>query len=214
MAKSKTEANFMEHLKPLLLAGGDASELEAAAQALAGLSPEDRDLLAAVQESPYRLTTLEQFREFPANTEYFVLEPNIRKVEDVGWRYLAQHLDVLLPPELLDAIDPVPFGNHAMQEEQGCFTSRGYLTLSGDEWEHERPREKQTEKKLSIKERLEQSRKECAGQSKAQPIGKSLRRSDKEVPLCSIMTMTKIIPLPPSSPTWASTTRAPLWANG
>ena len=72
-------------------------------------------------------------------------------------------------PELLDAIDPVPFGNHAMREEQGCFTSRGYLTLSGDEWEHERPRERQTEKKPSIKERLEQSRKECANQSKAQP---------------------------------------------
>ena len=136
----------MEHLKPLLPAGGDARELEAAAQALAGLSPENRDLLAAVQESPFRLTALEQFREFPANTEYFILEPNISKVEDVGWRYLAQHLDVLLPPELLDAIDPVPFGNHAMQEEQGCFTSRGYLTLSGDEWEHERPRERQTEK--------------------------------------------------------------------
>ena len=48
MAKSKTEVNFMEHLKPLLPAGGDASELETAAQALAGLSPEDRDLLAAV----------------------------------------------------------------------------------------------------------------------------------------------------------------------
>lgn len=137
MAKSKAEVNFMEHLKPLLPAGGDASELEAAAQTLAGLSPENHDLLAAVQESPYRLTTLQQFREFPANTEYFVLEPNISKVEDVGWHYLAQHLDVLLPPELLDAIDPVPFGNHAMQEEQGCFTSKGYhgyfkqVSLSG-----------------------------------------------------------------------------------
>ena len=97
MAKSKTEINFKEHLKSLLPAGGDASELEAA-QALAGLSPENSDLLVSVQESPYRLTTLEQFREFPANTEYFVLEPNISKVEDVGWRYLAQHLDVLLPP--------------------------------------------------------------------------------------------------------------------
>ena len=113
------------------------------------------------------MTTLEQFREFPANTEYFVLEPNIRKVEDVGWRYLAQHLDVLLPPELLDAIDPVPFGNHAMREEQGCFTSRGYLTLSGDEWEHERPAE--PEKKPSIRERLEQGKKECAEKCKAQP---------------------------------------------
>ena len=167
MAKSKTEVNFMEHLKPLLPAGGDASELEAAAQALAGLSPEDRDLLAAVQESPFRLTTLEQFREFPANTEYFILEPNISKVEDVGWRYLAQHLDVLLPPELLDAIDPIPFGNHAIQEEQGCFTSRGYLTLSGDEWQHDRPQEKQTDRKPSIKERLEQSKQECMGKNKA-----------------------------------------------
>lgn len=45
------------------------------------------------------------------------------------------------------------------------------------------------------------------------PIGKSLRRSDKEVSLCPIMTMTKSIPLPLSSPTWANTTRAPLWAN-
>lgn len=169
MSLSKTETNFIEHLKPLLPAGGDASELEVAAQALAGLSPEDRDLLAAVQESPYRLTTLEQFREFPANTEYFVLESNIGKLDDVGWRYLAQHMDVLLPPELLGAIDPVPFGKHAMREERGYFTSKGYLTLSGDEWERERPREKQAKKKPSIKERLEQRRKECTGQSKAQP---------------------------------------------
>ncbi len=167
MAKSKTEINFMEHLNPLPPAGGDASELEAAAQALAGLSPEDRNLLAAVQESSYRLTTLEQFREFPANTEYFVLEPRIHNLETLGWRYLFIHTDIVFRDELLDAIDPVPFGNYAMQEEQGCFTSKGYLTLSGDEWVHKR--EKQAEKKPSIKERLEQSRKECANQSKAQP---------------------------------------------
>ena len=133
MAKSKTEVNFMEHLKPLLPAGGDASELEAAAQALAGLSPEDRDLLAAVQESPFRLTTLEQFREFPANTEYFILEPNIRKMEDVGWRYLAQHLDGLLPPDLLDAIDPVPFGNHAMQEVDVNDVTHLQIHISNDD---------------------------------------------------------------------------------
>ena len=143
-------------------------ELAAVAKAVAALSPEDRELLAAVQESPFRLTTLEQFREFPANTEYFILEANISKVEDVGWRYLAQHLDTLLPPELLDAIDPVPFGKYAVQKEQGCFTSRGYLTLSGDEWQHDRPQTKQTEKKSSIKERLEQSRQECQNKNKAQ----------------------------------------------
>ena len=168
MAKSKSDISLND-LKAMLPHEGSPAEQEAALRALTSLSQEDRNLLAAVQESPYHLTTLEQFREFPANTEYFILESNISKVEDVGWRYLAQHLDVLLPPELLDAIDPIPFGNHAIQEEQSCFTSRGYLTLSGDEWEHECPRERQIEKKLSIKERLEQSRKECADQSKAQP---------------------------------------------
>lgn len=167
MAESKSDPNFTEYLNPLLPAGGDASELEAATQALAGLSPEDRDLLGAVQESPYRLTTLEQFREFHANTEYFVLEPRIHNLKTLGWRYLFIHTDIVFRDELLKAIDPVPFGNHAIREEQGCFTSKGYLTLSGDEWMHKR--EKQPEKKPSIKERLEQSQKECAGQSKAQP---------------------------------------------
>ena len=38
-------------------------------------------------------------------------------LNDLGWRYLAQHMDMLLPPELLKAIDPVPFGKYAMQEE-------------------------------------------------------------------------------------------------
>ncbi len=42
-------------------------------------------------------------------------------------------------PELLKAIDPVPFGKYAMQEEQGHFTEHGYISLSGDEWNHERP---------------------------------------------------------------------------
>ena len=168
MAKSKSDISLND-LKAMLPHEGSPAEQVAALRALSTLSPEDRDLLAAVQESPYRLTTLEQFREFPANTEYFILEANISKVEDVGWRYLAQHLDTLLPPELLDAIDPVPFGKYAVQEEQGCLTSRGYLTLSGDEWQHDRPQAKQADRKPSIKERLEQSRKECANQSKAQP---------------------------------------------
>ena len=167
MAKSKSDISLND-LKAMLPHEGSPAEQVAALRALSTLSPEDRDLLAAVQESPLRLTTLEQFREFPANTEYFILEANISKVEDVGWRYLAQHLDTLLPPELLDAIDPVPFGKYAVQEEQGCFTSRGYLTLSGDEWQHDRPQAKQADRKPSIKERLEQSKQECRNKNKAQ----------------------------------------------
>ena len=147
-------------------------ELAAINEIVAHLSPEDKTLLAAIQESPYRLTTLEQFQVFPQNTEFFTLEPNIKRLDDLGWSYVAQHTDILLPPALLDAIDPIPFGKHAMEEDRGCFTNYGYLAPSGDEWQHEqtaRSAEKQTEKKLSIMERLEQSKKECANQNKAQP---------------------------------------------
>ena len=144
-------------------------DLAAVAEAVAALSPEDQSLLAAVQASPYRLTTAEQFQEFPDNIDFFVLEPQVKQVEDLGWRDLDQHLDLELSPALKAAIDPIPFGRQAMEEDRGCFTKYGYLSLSGDEWQHDRPQEKQTDRKPSIKERLEQSRKECANQSKAQP---------------------------------------------
>ena len=167
MAKSKSDISLND-LKAMLPQEGSIAEQEAALRALTTLSQEDRNLLAAVQESPYRLTSLEQFREFPANTEYFILESNISKVEDVGWRYLAQHLDVLLSPELLDAIDPVPFGRHALEENRGCFTSRGYLFPTDDPWQHDRPQAKQADRKPSIRERLEQSKQECRNKNKAQ----------------------------------------------
>ena len=63
--------------------------------AVAALSPEDRKLLAAVQASPFKLTAPEQFKEFAANIDYFVFEPNIHDLNDLGWRYLAQHMDML-----------------------------------------------------------------------------------------------------------------------
>ena len=214
MAKSKAEVNFMEHLKPLLPAGGDASELEVAAQALAGLSPEDRDLLAAVQESPYRLTTLEQFREFPANTEYFVLEPNIRKVEDVGWRYLAQHLDVLLPPELLDAIDPVPFGIMPCRRNRAALRAEAISLSPATSGNMSAPGRGRRRKSPPSKNGWNRAGRNVPITARRNPIGKSLRRSDKrcryahydydkDYPFCRF-----------SSPTWANTTRAPLWANG
>ena len=145
--------------------------------AVAALSPEDKELLAAVQESPFHLTAPEQFREFAENIDYFVFEPNIHDLNDLGWRYLAQHLDTRLPPELLDAIDPVPFGRYAMKEEQGHFTEHGYISLSGDEWQHEQTADRshrEAEKKPSIRERLEQGKKECAGwQTQPQAKGKA-----------------------------------------
>ena len=145
--------------------------------AVAALSPEDRKLLAAVQESPFHLTEPQQFQEFADNVDFFVLEPGVRRLDDLGWSYLEQHMDIPLSPALREAIDPIPFGRQAMKEDHGCFTSRGYLTLSGDEWRHEhvtdRP-QRETEKKPSIRERLEQGKKECANrQTQPQARGKS-----------------------------------------
>ena len=143
-------------------------ELAAVAKTVAALSPEDRDLLAAVQESPYRLTTAEQFMEFEKNVDCFVLEPHVQTLEDLGWEYLEEKLTIDLTDDLRTAIDPAPFGRHAQKEDRGCFTSRGYLFPTDDEWEHDRPQEKKAEKKTSIKERLEQSRQECMNKNKAQ----------------------------------------------
>ena len=128
--------------------------------AVAALSPEDRELLDAVQAPPFRLTEPQQFQEFATNIDYFMFEPNIHNLNDLGWRYIAQHMDMHFPPELLDAIDPVPFGQYAMKEEQGHFTEHGYISLSGDQWQYDRSME--PEKKASIRDRLEQGEKECA----------------------------------------------------
>ena len=147
-------------------------DLAAVAKAVAALSPEDQDLLAAVQESPYRLTTVERFLEFESNTDCFVLEPHVKTVEALGWEYLEEKLTIGLTDDLRAAIDPAPFGRRAMEEGRGCLTSRGYLYPTDDEWQHDRPQEKQTEKKPSIKERLEQSKQECRNKNKAQALRK------------------------------------------
>lgn len=115
-------------------------ELAAVAKAVAALSPEDRDLLAAVQESPYRLTTAEQFLEFEKNVDCFVLEPHVQTLEALGWEYLEEKLTIRLTDDLRAAIDPVPFGEHALEEDRGCLTSRGYLLPTDDPWQHDRPR--------------------------------------------------------------------------
>ena len=167
----------VEGMEKALPMYGDIRELSEMAQAVSALSPEDKNLLAAVQESPFRLTAPEQFREFSDNIDFFVLEPDIRSMDALGWRYLEQHMDIPLSPSLREAIDPVPFGREAMEEDRGCFTSRGYLSLSGDEWQHEQAAgrsRREAEKKPSIRERLEQGKKECAGrQTQPHAKGKS-----------------------------------------
>ena len=104
--------------------------------------------------------------EFEKNADCFVLEPHVQTMEALGWEYLKEKLTIDLTDDLRAAIDPAPFGRHALEEDRGCFTSRGYLYPSGDEWQHDHPQEKPADRKPSIKERLEQSKQECMGKNK------------------------------------------------
>ena len=167
MAKSKSDISLND-LKAMLPQEGSIAEQEAALRALTTLSQEDRNLLAAVQESPFRLTTAEQFLEFEKNVDCFVLEPHVRTLEDLGWEYLEEKLTIGLTDDLRAAIDPAPFGRRAQEEDRGCFTSRGYLFPTDDPWQHDRPQAKQADRKPSIRERLEQSKQECRNKNKAQ----------------------------------------------
>ena len=167
MAKSKSDISLND-LKAMLPQEGSSAEQEAALRALSTLSPEDQGLLAAVQESPFRLTTAEQFLEFEKNVDCFVLEPHVRTLEDLGWEYLEEKLTIGLTDDLRAAIDPAPFGRRALEEDRGCFTSRGYLFPTDDPWQHDRPQAKQADRKPSIRERLEQSKQECRNKNKAQ----------------------------------------------
>ena len=109
MAKSKSDISLND-LKAMLPQEGSIAEQEAALRALTTLSQEDRNLLAAVQESPYRLTTLEQFREFPANTEYFILESRVNKLDTLS----NQHLILENSKEQIDSAfyDAINLSNH------------------------------------------------------------------------------------------------------
>ncbi len=62
----------------------ERSAEQAAVRAVAALSQEDRNLLAAVQESPYRLTTRSSFGNFPPISSTSFWSPMSDKVEDAG----------------------------------------------------------------------------------------------------------------------------------
>lgn len=108
-----------------------------------------------------RFTDLERFHSYPWNTDYFAFDAAIKDDAALGWSWLHQQGLTEIPESCKDAIDPVPFGRHAREMEQGIFTDKGYLMPSGDEWQYERPATEH-EAKPSLKAKLEQSKKECA----------------------------------------------------
>lgn len=149
----------VEGLKPLLPMYGDIDELAALAQGLYDLPPHEYDKLEAIQSSPLHFTTLEQFREYPWNVDFYCLGKDIKDDAALGRDWFSQQLLSEIPGKCKGAIDYEAFGRHVREEEKGFFTDKGYLTLSGDKWLHDKPLPRQEEKQ-SLKVRLEQIKKD------------------------------------------------------
>ena len=98
----------------------------------------------------------------------FVLEPHVRTLEDLGWEYLEEKLTNRPDGRPPGRHRPRPLRPARLEENRGCFTSRGYLFPTDDPWQHDRPQAKQRDRKPSIRERLEQSKQECRNKNKAQ----------------------------------------------
>ena len=127
MAKSKSDISLND-LKAMLPQEGSIAEQEAALRALTTLSQEDRNLLAAVQESPFRLTTAEQFLEFEKNVDCFVLEPHVQTLEDLGWEYLEEKLTIDLTESTLELKEVESKTEYGLKETiQKMLTDNGAI---------------------------------------------------------------------------------------
>ena len=192
MAKSKSDISLND-LKAMLPQEGSIAEQEAALRALTTLSQEDRNLLAAVQESPYRLTTLEQFREFPANTEYFILESRVNKLDTLGWRYLFEHTDIVSRMSCWTPLIPFLSATTPCGRNRGASPVKGISPFPATSGSMSVPGRGRRRKSPPSRSGWSRAGRNVPTRARRSPIGKSLRRNCKEVSLCPIMTMTKII---------------------
>lgn len=153
----------IQGLKEVLPMYEHVDELAALAQDLSGLPPHERDKLEAVQASPLRLTDYAQFREYSHNFDYFCLIPGVGSDKELGNFHLYRCGMVEMPEGWKAGVEPEAFGRRIREQDNGFFTEKGYVLLSGDEWEREKTLPKQgREQKPSVKDFLKQAKKECA----------------------------------------------------
>ena len=90
--------------------------------------------------------------------------------EALGRYQLYESGMVEMPEAWKSGIDPEAFGRKVRETDNGFFTGKGYVLLSGDEWEREKPVVKQNrEEKPSVKDFLKQAKKECAARDTQPP---------------------------------------------
>lgn len=145
-------------------------ELAMLAQELSDLPSHEFEKLLAVQETPLRLTDFEQFKEYPHNFDYFILIPGMDNDKALGKYQLYESGMIEMPEAWKAGIDTEALGRQVREQDHGFFTDKGYVLLSGDEWERERlPAKQDREAKPSVKDFLKQAKKECAAREVQPP---------------------------------------------
>ena len=158
-------------IKQFLQLDCSVSELQNAAVVLKSLEEYQILKLNAVMETDAVPENLEQLTELAANIDYFTLDENVSNAKELG-QYIINSSGIFsgIARIYKDAIEPETFGKNIISAEQGVFTSKGYLSLSGDEWkpvhlQNYRPKKLKNkeqkeiiDKPTSIRSRLKQSK--------------------------------------------------------
>lgn len=127
----------IDSIKPLLHNNLSVLELQKTAELLNGLPPYEILKLNAVMETGAKCRDLAQLREFARNVDYYTIVPEAHTHTELG-TYLIYESGIFtgVPEMYKDAMQPEQFGRYISRMEQGVFTSKGYLSKSGDEWQH------------------------------------------------------------------------------
>ena len=127
----------IDSIKPLLHNNLSVLELQKTAELLNGLPPFEILKLNAVMETGAKCRDLAQLREFARNVDYYTIVPEAHTHTELG-TYLIYESGIFagIPEMYKDAMQPEQFGRYISRMEQGVFTSKGYLSKSGDEWQH------------------------------------------------------------------------------
>lgn len=127
----------IDSIKPLLHNNLSVRELQKTAELLNGLPLFEILKLNAVMETGAKCRDLAQLREFTRNVDYYTLVPEAHTHTELG-TYLIYESGIFagIPEMYKDAMQPEQFGRYISRMEQGVFTSKGYLSKSGDEWQH------------------------------------------------------------------------------
>lgn len=126
----------IDSIKNLFFADLTVSQLQETAVKLNTLTNFEILKLNAVMETNAKFNSLAEVAEFAGNYDYYDLIPNAHNETELGLNLIySSNIFDGIPDKFKDAIEPKSYGKYIAEAEKGVFTSKGYISRSGDEWE-------------------------------------------------------------------------------